>query len=663
MGLPVVRHEQLPAPVKEPNQMPLGTAAWGNGNRSSLQPYAPGQFWLGFDGEQHVGLADDQHVFICGGTRGGKGVSLLVPNLCLWPGSAVVIDPKGENAILTAHRRALGSRYAEGLGQKVRILDPFNVVELAGEDFSSLKGAYNPLDALHADHEESIDEAARIAEALVVSESSAEPFWNESARDLLQAVILHVATWRDFLGDERNLVTVRRLIAAGDLKAQRIHRLDNRKNPPSGWSLLFAAMKKNRAFNGLIARAGEKFGRFEKESPRTMASILQVADTNTAFLDSPGIGRCVSKSTFGLPELKTASAGATLFLCLPERYRETHFRWLRMMTTLIIGEMERVRSRPASGHPVLMVLDEFPSLRRMRVLENAAAQIAGFGVKMVFVTQTLPQLKELYGDNWETLLANASAKLFFSNGDNFTRDYVSKLVGEIEVSRFSRSASDTNGSSYSSSHSKTHGQSSGESRSLVSTKDGLQQNITHSIGFSSSTTTSNSWSSSRSRSEGITESIQKRPLLTPDEVGRMFGDRDKPTLLALISGQQPIALRRGLYFREIYFEGKFGPHPDHKPPPRLWQLPDVHLARMLKAGQEEARRRSEAKRRAEEAERERLKAEFSRRCAEHFAAVMNANAEAGWRRERRERLCMAGLRIGLVTCGLALILAVKYWLR
>lgn len=34
--------------------------------------------------------------------RGGKGTSIIVNNLCFWPGSAVVIDPKGENATVTA---------------------------------------------------------------------------------------------------------------------------------------------------------------------------------------------------------------------------------------------------------------------------------------------------------------------------------------------------------------------------------------------------------------------------------------------------------------------------------------------------------------------------------------------------------------------------------
>ena len=90
-----------------------------------------------------------------------------------------------------------------------------------------------------------------------------------------------------------------------------------------------------------------------------------------------------------------------------------------------------------------MVLDEFAGLKRMEVIENAVAQIAGYGVKMFFVLQSLEQLKAVYKDNWETFLANSGLKVFFNLEDNFSRDYVSKLIGETEVIREVRSASDS----------------------------------------------------------------------------------------------------------------------------------------------------------------------------------------------------------------------------
>ena len=56
-------------------------------------------------------VSDDRHVCLVSGTRGGKGVGVIVPNLCFWPGSCIVVDPKGENATVTARRRGGGSEY------------------------------------------------------------------------------------------------------------------------------------------------------------------------------------------------------------------------------------------------------------------------------------------------------------------------------------------------------------------------------------------------------------------------------------------------------------------------------------------------------------------------------------------------------------------------
>lgn len=52
-----------------------------------------------------IGLNDDRHVMTIAGSRAGKGVSLIVPNLIFYEGSALAVDPKGENATITAGRR------------------------------------------------------------------------------------------------------------------------------------------------------------------------------------------------------------------------------------------------------------------------------------------------------------------------------------------------------------------------------------------------------------------------------------------------------------------------------------------------------------------------------------------------------------------------------
>ncbi|MEA2902780.1 MAG: hypothetical protein QOI12_167 [Alphaproteobacteria bacterium] len=601
--------------------VPLGTAAWYRADGPVVRPFARGDFWLGrlVEGKA-IGFHDDRHVFLCANTRGGKGISVIIPNLCMWPGSAVVIDTKGENAMVTARVRGRGSRYCYGWQQRVRLLDPFNTVCTPDDDFSDIRVCFNPLDAIDPTREESVDEAGRIADAQVVTEATNDPFWDESSRTLIKFVILHVATWRDFLPEERNLITVRRLITAGDTRTQQLARMSG-GSAPSGFRFLFDAMSKNKAFGGVIANAGEMFANLERNGERTFASIVQVACANTDYIDSPAMQRCLVKSDFALSELKTNPKGTSLYLCLPQRFMETHFRWLRMMVTLTLTEMERQKQRPASNYPVLMVLDEFPALRRMRVVENAAAQIAGFGVKMVFVVQTLAQLKDLYRDNWETFVANAGVKLFFCNDDHFTRQYVSQLVGDCEVVRTVRSFNETAGTSSSESESQTIGTSVSHTSGSSTTHSGADKGSSSSS--SQSTTVSHSVSMGRSKtlgashstSGGYSETIQKRALVTPDEVGRLFGDRDNPAALLLISGYQPIFLKRTFYFHELPLFGYFDWHADH---PKPLTIPQAEARRaQVKREQEmavarakaarETQERAEAARKAREEESKRLK--------------------------------------------------------
>ena len=633
--------------------MRIATAAWADPDEvAERYAYRDGTIWMGRTASQEqvpLGYEDDRHVCLAGGSRGGKGTTGIIPALITWPGSVCVVDPKGENATITASRRGGGSRHAKGMGQSVKVLDPFQSAQVD----DSLRGRFNPLDALDPEHEETIDEAGRLADAIVVIHEggTVDPFWDESARAMVKGLLLHVLTAPQCEG-RRNLITLRKLIARGDWESVEALKEAGEKDIPPSHGLLWTALVNNPAFDGLVAGIGDSFTNMLLNSPKQYESVLQVANRNTEFIDSPAMQRILGASDFQLSELKTRPEGLSLFLCLPQRYMSTHYRWLRMMIALTVTEMEKVRGRPAAGHPVLLVLDEFAGLKRMEVIEHAVAQIAGYGVKMFFVLQSLEQLKAVYKDNWETFLANSGLKMFFNLEDHFSRDYVSKLIGETEVVREVRSASDSTSESESTSRStarsasETHGTSSstgtsesegtnrsvskGQSWGVSKTKGkswtwgesetypwtpGLffrhygpnrTQGKSTSESLSTSTTKSESWNrsvsegtshgtsrsrtegtsesettgvtetegttrgTSQSRTDGTSETIQKRALVTPDEIGQLFARVDDRARIAypglalvVISGARPVALRRVNYYEDFQFMGLFDPHPDH----------------------------------------------------------------------------------------------------
>ena len=94
------------AMTSAPNNVPLGTAAWQLPGSGPVRTFMPGDFYMGMDQQnKFLGINDDTHISLNAATRGGKGASIIMQNLMMWQGSAVVIDPKGENAMVTARRR------------------------------------------------------------------------------------------------------------------------------------------------------------------------------------------------------------------------------------------------------------------------------------------------------------------------------------------------------------------------------------------------------------------------------------------------------------------------------------------------------------------------------------------------------------------------------
>src|ERR1035441_4535193 len=471
--------------------MRIATAEWANPHEvEERYVYRDGMIWLGRSSEHQVplGYIDDRHVCLVGGSRGGKGTTGIIQARLPCPGSVCVVDPKGKNATITATRRGAGSQHATGMNQKVMVLDPFQSAQVD----DSLRARFNPLDSLNPPNEVNIEEAGRIADALVVIHEGAttDPFWDESARAMVKGLLLHILTAPRYEG-RRNLNTLRKLVTRGDWESIDELRQAGETNLPPAHGLLWTGLANNPAFDGLVAGIGDSFTNMLLNSPKQYESVLQVANRNTEFIDSPAMQRLLEASDFQLSELKTRPEGLSIYLSLPQRYMSTHYGWLRMMIALIVTEMEKVRGKPATGHPVLMVLDEFAGLKRMEVIENAVAQIAGYGVKLFFVLQSLEQLKAVYKDNWETFLANSGLKEFFNLEDNFSRDYVSKLIGETEVIREVRSESD------STSQSESHGRSSSTG---VSESDGTNSSV------NSGTSGGSNWSRTKGKSTRLNSS-------------------------------------------------------------------------------------------------------------------------------------------------------------
>lgn len=376
---------------------------------SAALAYEPGRVFLGRVDQKMIGVADNRHLVTIAGNRSGKSACLLIPNLRLYEGSALVIDPKGELARETAkHRRDV-------FGHAVHVLDPWGV---SGEAAAT----FDPLTELRDDPANLIENAELVADALVIGNEK-DPHWTDAARALVRALVIWLVL--DPEGSGGSIARLPSLIAQMAAEA-------NAKGKDDGAGILdiLAALDPDDAPEGqqeamaiIQSQAAMMLGTGDKER----ASILSTARTQLVFLDSPSMASSVAASALVLADLKRRPS--TVYLCLPASRMGTHSRWLRLIVNLALASLEREPWRPGAL-PVLFMLEEFAALGYMRPLEQAVAYMAGFGVKLWVVLQDLTQLKRHYKDGWETFLGNAGYVQAFSVSDLTTCEYLSKRLGE-----------------------------------------------------------------------------------------------------------------------------------------------------------------------------------------------------------------------------------------
>lgn len=382
-------------------------AAWCAPDRltsSETWRFDTGAMLVGRIGDKVLGAKDDRHLLTVAGSRSGKGRSSIIPNMCLYPGSVIAIDPKGDLATITAARRGEGSENAKGMNTRVHVLDPFRVAKGGAVHY---RASFNPLDMIDPHDDSGRDDAALLADSLIIP-SHSESYWTDAAKMLLTGLILFVCASEH--SEARNLLTMRKHLTA-DIDA---------------FSEILAEMACSDIAGGAVARSANTLVAM---SDKERSSILSTAIVQTDFLDSPAMQGVLMRSDFTLGDLKERPT--SVYLSLPAGRMGTHSRWLRLMIALTLEAMERSRTKPQ--HPVLILMDEFHALGRLTTIERAAGLIAGYGVRLWPILQDLTQIKRDYKESWETFLGNAGLTQWFGVNDLTTLEYLSKRLGQTTL--------------------------------------------------------------------------------------------------------------------------------------------------------------------------------------------------------------------------------------
>jgi type IV secretion system protein VirD4 len=336
------------------------------------------------------------HLLTCSKTGGGKGVSVLVPNLLSYTGSCVVTDPKGELFRITGEHRRRKFKH-----QVIRI-DPFG---LGGPGSAK----FNPMDLIDPNSPDVLDQCRDLASMLVVrTGKEPEPHWNDMAELVLTTFIAFVAVC-DPTPACRNLQTVRDFVSDRE-----------------EFTKALEFMKQSNACGGMLRRLAASLSWLvEKE----LGSVLASVQRHTNFLDSSVIDANTASSSFDPRELRTRRM--TVYLCLPPDKLVS----LSPLQRMWIGSILRaVTMGGASEHNrVLFLLDEVGNMKHIQALEDAVTLLRGYGVRLWFIFQSIQQIHVCFGDRAPIFLDNIDTQQYFGISSYPSAETISKMLGDATI--------------------------------------------------------------------------------------------------------------------------------------------------------------------------------------------------------------------------------------
>src|SRR5271154_4861001 len=355
-------------------------------------------------------------------SRSGKGVSAIIPTLCQWRQSVFVYDLKGEN-----WDKSAGFRHA--IGQRVLKFAPTLPFESC---------CYNPLSEIRWETDYEVADAQTIANAVIRhgNDDSLYKHFEDAAVDLVSAGIIHLGyVFRNLEAPrEPTLPDVLALYSSPGMDFQDVLKeIQSTVHMPGGKSaprLDWVDMNGKRTFtHPFVSKAIQRqLNRVDREASSIQSSIV----TPMTVYDDPIVQKMVSRSDFTIRDLVYGTQPMSLYFKVPQPDRERLRPLVRLMLQLIFNRlMERL---DPNRHHLLLMLDEFPELKKIPSLAGAMSLMAGYKIKPYLIAQTLTQIIEEYGPN-ESITDNCYIKAAFQTDNLQTSKNLSELSGNMTVEK------------------------------------------------------------------------------------------------------------------------------------------------------------------------------------------------------------------------------------
>ena len=400
--------------------------------------------YVGTQRGQYMRHNGPEHVLLWAPTGGGKGISAIIPTLLGWGESAVIYDIKGENWALTAgYRTSRGHR----------------CIKYSPTEENSAR--FNPLAEIRLFTPHDVKDAMAVALMIVHNgnDDPPNPHWRDAATSVLVGVILHVCYVARREERAASMLDVSRFVSLADHPPQQMPdgkilvytfrdallemmtyehdpKRTHWRNPDGTFSATHPTV---------LQKAQEQNNRDDEEFSGVLSSLLTPMQI---FSDSLVLSS-MAESDFSIQELVNGERPLSLYIVVPAGDRDRLRPLVRLFFTILINRLtEKMDFQDGANvknrYRLMMLIDEFPTLRKMTVFADALSYVRGFGVKVFLVVQSLSQLVEHYGKASESLMDNCGVQVAYRPNSMETAEKLSKMCGDTTVQMAHQSFSGAN---------------------------------------------------------------------------------------------------------------------------------------------------------------------------------------------------------------------------
>ncbi len=364
---------------------------------------------VGKKDKQFLLFRGQQFMFLAAPTRSGKGVGVVIPNLLHYRDSVVVLDIKGENFEITSGFRAQ-------CGQEVH--------KFAPDDEAFKTACWNPLAYVRHDPLFRVSDLMSITNILY---PPSDDVWNATAESLFLGLALYIIdTTKEHTNF--NIAHIKRLaINLACLKDE---------------ESFIAYVEERKPFEPLSADCIFHLRSYAKTSDKLRASISISFNKPLAIFSDPITAKATAKNTFDFRDVRKKRM--SIYVVIKPSNIDKFGTLLNLFfQQLLVLNMDKLpQDDPALKVQCLLLLDEFPAMGRVAIIEKASAYMAGYNMRLLLIFQSKSQVedKKLYDTTGaRTMLTNMALQLVFAPRDDHDAKDYSEMIGYMTEKGLSKS--------------------------------------------------------------------------------------------------------------------------------------------------------------------------------------------------------------------------------